>query len=131
MWKIQAGFPVRTLTLWVQSGGQRWLPELRRWNKNDRMRKLVEEIDLVATISGATRKPGKYNVVWDGTDNADQLVKPGEYTVCIEAAREHGTYQLMRKKINFGNQPHKFQLEGNTEIKGATLDYRRHESESR
>ena len=58
-------------------------------------------------------------------------MKPGEYTVCIEAAREHGTYQLRRKKINFGDQPQKFQLEGNTEIKGATLDYRRHESDSR
>ena len=38
------GFPVRTLILWVQAGGPgpRWIPDLKRWYKDDQTRRLVE-----------------------------------------------------------------------------------------
>jgi thiamine biosynthesis lipoprotein len=116
------GFPVRTLILWV--GGSRWVPDLRRWYKTDRERKLVDDTDLVAR-AGSTRKPGQYSAVWDGLDGNDKLCKPGEYTVYIEAAREHGTYQLIRQKVTLGTDPQSHKLTGNIEIKSAQLDYRR------
>jgi thiamine biosynthesis lipoprotein len=121
------GFPVRTLVLWVQTSGPgpRWIPDLKRWYRSDRVRKAADGTDLVATISEATRKPGQYNVLWDGRDDADQPVKPGDYTLYIEAAREHGTYQLLRKPITVRNQPFRHELEANTEIKSATLEYRK------
>ena len=118
-------FPVRTLTLWYQQGkGQRWLPDLRRWHRSDQMRRLVDEADLAYTISSATRQPGKYSVVWDGKDDHKKLLKPGTYTLYLEAAREHGTYQLIRKEVTIGGQPFRAELGGNIEIKSASLEYR-------
>jgi len=118
------GFPVKTLLLWVQRDGQRWVPDLKRWYRADRLRKLAEDGDLVATISEATRQPGSHSVTWDGRDNAGQPLVPGKYTVCIEAAREHGTYQFDRRTVTLGAVPFREVFTGNTEIKSATLDYR-------
>ncbi|HND54249.1 MAG TPA: DUF2271 domain-containing protein [Pirellulaceae bacterium] len=121
------GFPVRTLVLWVQSTGPgpRWIPDLKRWYRSDRLRKLADGTDLVTTVSEATRKPGRYSVVWKGADDQGKAVKPGEYTLYVEAAREHGTYQVSRKKIVIGDKPFSDKLEGNIEIKAATLEYRK------
>jgi thiamine biosynthesis lipoprotein ApbE len=114
-------FPVKTLALWYQK--PRWLPELKLWYKEDKMRSMAEGSDIAGTVSSATRSPGKYTVKWDGKDNAGKLVKAGRYTVVIEAAREHGTYQLMRQEVDFTGAPKQAQLPGNTEIAGATIDY--------
>ncbi|MFM7245108.1 MAG: DUF2271 domain-containing protein [Planctomycetaceae bacterium] len=118
------GFPVKTLLLWVQRDGQRWLPDLKRWYRADRLRKLAEATDLVATISEATRQPGTHSVSWDGRDNAGVPLPPGDYTVCLEAAREHGTHQFDRRTVTLGNAPFREAFDGNDEIKSATLDYR-------
>jgi hypothetical protein len=75
------------------------------------------------SIASATRSPGKYSFIWNGKDDAGKLVAPGKYTVFIEAAREHGTYQLMRQEMDFNGAPAKVDLKGNTEIAGASLDY--------
>ena len=120
------GYPVKTLVLWVQSTGKgpRWIPDLKRWYRSDRVRKEAEETDLVELVSEATRKPGKYSVVWKGKDNTGKLVAPGEYTVYVEAAREHGTYQLSRKKVTIGKEPFAEEFESNVEIKAAKFEYR-------
>ncbi|MFN0122569.1 MAG: DUF2271 domain-containing protein [Blastocatellia bacterium] len=114
-------FPVRTLALWVQK--LRWLPDLKAWSRGDRLRNMAEGSDLTASLSGATRSPGKYTLKWDGKDGHGKPVKPGRYTVYIEAAREHGTYQIMRQDMDFNGAARQFTLPGNTEIAGATLDY--------
>lgn len=121
------GFPVKTLVLWVQSTGPgpRWIPDLRRWHKSDRYRAVVDDTDLVKTVSEATKKPGKYDVVWNGKDDHGKLVKPGKYTVYVEAVREHGTYQLIRKEVEFGEKDFTEELKGNDEIKSAKLTYRK------
>jgi thiamine biosynthesis lipoprotein ApbE len=116
-------FPVRTLALWYQK--ERWLPELRNWYRDDRMRAMSEGSDLTASIASATRSPGKYSLKWDGKDNAGKAVKPGKYTVVIEAAREHGTYQIMRQEVELDGKAKQFQLPGNQEISSANLDYRK------
>lgn len=120
-------FPVRTLLLWVLQSekGQRWIPDLRRWHRGDQVRRLAEDKDLVTTISGATRNPGKYSVVWDGKDDHGVAVKPGTYTVYLEVAREHGTYQLMKHEFELGGKVFTAELKGNDEVKGATVEYRR------
>ena len=123
------GFSVRTLVLWTQAGkGSRWLPDLKRWYRSDRLRKFVEDTDMVVTVSEATRKPGVYSVIWNGEDDQKNLVGSGEYTLYIEAAREHGTYQLIRKKLEFTDKPFQITLEENIEIKAAAIDYRKLES---
>lgn len=120
-------FPVRTLLLWLLAPpkGERWISDLRRWSRGDQMRRLVDAQDLVATISGATRNPGEYSVAWDGKDDHGQLVKPGNYTLYLEAAREHGTYQLMKHEFAVGGVDFNAAIKGNEEIKGATIEYRR------
>jgi hypothetical protein len=62
---------------------------------------------------------------WDGKDNLGRLVSAGKYTVCIEAVREHGTYQLIRREMDFNGTPIQIQPPGNAEISSATLDYHR------
>lgn len=116
-------FPVRTIALWFK--GDRWLPDLRAWYHSDQLRSLAEGSDITTSVSSATRSPGKYTLKWDGKDNAGKAVKAGRYTVYLEAAREHGTYQLMKQEIDFNGTPVRHELKGNTEIAGATLEYRR------
>lgn len=116
-------YPVRTLALWFK--GERWLPDLRAWYHSDQLRSLAEGSDITTSVSSATRSPGKYTLKWDGKDNGGKPVKAGKYTVHIEAAREHGTYQLMKQEVDFSGPPSRFDLKGNTEIAGASLEYRR------
>lgn len=118
------GFPVKTLVLWVQKDGQRWLPDLKRWHRADRLRKLAEDTDLVKTVSEATRQPGRHAVTWDGLDNSGVPLPPGEYVVCIEAAREHGTYQFDRRTVTLGGASCREVFDAGTEIAAATLEYR-------
>ena len=56
-----------------------------------------------ATVAAIERgSPGVYNVVWDGRDEKKALVPLGDYYVCIEAAREHGPYELIRESVAIG-----------------------------
>ena len=47
------------------------------------------------------------------------------YTVYLEIAREHGTYQIMRQDVNVAGAAMKTSLPGNVEITSATIDYHR------
>lgn len=116
-------FPVRTIALWREK--VRYVAELKAWYRGDRLRAMSEGSDLLNSISSATRPAGKYTVNWDGKDNAGKYVKPGKYTIYLEAAREHGTYQLIHQEIDFNGEPKKFDLPGNTEVAAATFDYHR------
>lgn len=113
-------FPVRTIALWYER--PRWLPDLKAWSRADRLRHMAEGTEIAATIASATRPPGKYAVEWDGKDQAGKPVKPGKYTLFLEAAREHGTYQLMRQDIDLAAGPAQFKLGPNPEIAGATIE---------
>ena len=117
---------VRTLALWLQkeAPGPRWHRDLRRWYRADQERQLVDTTDLIETISAATRPPGKYKIVWDGKDDADKPVPAGKYRLLVEAAREHGTYQLMQHELVLDGKPFEFTMDGNVEIKSATAQYR-------
>ena len=113
--------PVRTIALWF--GKYKYLNELRAWSREESMRSVSEDTHIMNSVSSATRPPGKYTFRWDGKDDFGNLVKAGKYTVMIEAAREHGTYQLMHQDIDFNGSPKQFQLPGDVEIESATLDY--------
>jgi hypothetical protein len=115
-------FPVRTIALWYDRKS-RYLPELRAWHRADRLRAMTEGSQIIDTVTSATRTAGKYTLKWDGKDNAGKPVRPGTYTVYIEAAREHGTYQIIREQMDFSGTPKHVALPGGTEISAATLDY--------
>lgn len=114
-------FPVRTVALWYD-GKARWLPELRAWYRADRLRAMAEGTQIADAVTSATRQAGKYTLQWDGRDNAGKPVPAGKYIVCIEASREHGTYQIIRQEIDLSGAPRRVALPGGTEISAANLD---------
>ena len=114
-------FPVRTIALWMEKA--KYLNEMKAWYKGDRLRAMAEGKEITRSVSSATRSPGKYTLNWDGKDNAGKPVKPGKYTVLIEATREHGTDQTLRQEMDFTGTPKQVALPGGIEIAGATLDY--------
>jgi hypothetical protein len=81
--------------------------------------------DLASSMSGPTRQPGVYTVIWDGKNDAGKVVDQGDYRINLEIAREHGTYQIMRKDMTITTKPVKVDLPGNTEIKSATFELRK------
>lgn len=113
--------PVRTIALWFAK--YKYLRELRAWSLAEESRSVSEDTRIMNSVSSATRPPGKYTFRWDGMDDFGKPVKAGKYTVMIEAAREHGTYQLMHQEMDFNSTPKQFQLPGDVEIASATLDY--------
>ena len=122
------GKSVRTLALWVSMGGSgpfQWLPDLKHWYKSEEERKLAEKKDIFFTVARPTRLPGKYKLIWDGKDNHGKQLGGGEYTIFIEAAREHGTYQSIRQHVSLSDQPFREDLKGNVEIRSASIEYRR------
>jgi FAD:protein FMN transferase len=117
-------FPVRTLTVLYREREAKYLAELRAWYRDDRLRAMAEGTDILGSVSSATRSPGRYTFKWDMKDQQGKLVKPGSYTVCIEAAREHGTYQIMRQAMDFSGGANQAQVPINgKEITAASLDY--------
>jgi thiamine biosynthesis lipoprotein len=124
----QNGFPVRTLLLWVSFGGAgpfQWLPDLKRWYRSDEARYRVDRTNLIRTVARPTRPPGQYSILWDGKDNQGKPLGRGPYTLCIDAAREHGTYQGIRTPVTLASEPFAEELQGNVEIKSASVAYRR------
>lgn len=113
--------PVRTISIWFAKF--KFLRELRAWSRAESFRSDAEDTHILNSASSATRPPGKYTFQWDGKDDAGNPVKAGKYFVMIEAAREHGTYQLMHQEMDFSGSPKQMQLPGDVEIVSATFDY--------
>jgi thiamine biosynthesis lipoprotein ApbE len=114
-------YPVRTLAVLYEKA--RWLNELRAWYRDDRLRALSEGTEILNSVTSATRSPGKYSFKWDGQDNSGKLVKAGKYTVMVEAAREHGGYNLVRKEMNFDGEPAEMQVPADGELGVVAFDY--------
>lgn len=84
----------RSLFVWYEvrkgDGGVKWLSDLRSWwRKSGRSMKLPAD-----GVSGATRGPGTYKIALP----AD--LKPGNYVVYVEAAREHGGRELLSVPVS-------------------------------
>ena len=117
----QDHFPVRTIAVWHQK--PRYLEDLRAWYRAEQMRAAAEKTEILRSVSGATRAPGKYSFVWDGKDNSGKLVKAGKYTVLIEAAREHGGYNLVHREMDFNGEPAEVQIPAQGELGAISLHY--------
>lgn len=113
---------VRTLALWFNK--PKWLPDLKSWYSKNYASYNTSQSDIT-TISSATRPPGEYALKWDMKDDKGNVVPPGKYTVYIEAAREHGTYQLIKQEIDCRNKSQIIKLKGNVEIMAASLEYKK------
>jgi thiamine biosynthesis lipoprotein ApbE len=119
-------FPVKTALLWIKTDGSgpTWHRELSRWYRDDATRKLVESTNLIGTISGATRGPGEYQARFDGTDNTGKPLPHGKYLLCLEVAREYGSYRLIRSRVEItGRAIPRTELKSNVEVGSAWYEY--------
>lgn len=114
-----AGELVATVALWFlqESKGTRWLSDLRRWYSVDGGQ------DTIEAVSSATRTPGDHQVVWDGSTSDGAQAPQGDLYVCIEAAREHGPYSLIREAVSLGTDPVTVDLADVEELQDASLTY--------
>jgi hypothetical protein len=92
------GKAAASLAVWYQNKdtkeghGTKWLPDLRQW-----WRKSGRSLDLpVDGVTGPTRPAGLQTL--DFAANTPQLsgLKPGSYTLVVEAAREVGGRELVK-----------------------------------
>lgn len=113
---------IKTLALWYNK--PRWLPDLKEWYRKNNSSYNGGGQDI-SIISSATRPAGSYTLKWDGKDDNGKYVNEGTYTVFIEAAREHGTYQIMKQEINCKKKPEHFDIPGNIEVTAASVDYKK------
>ncbi|MES2275665.1 MAG: DUF2271 domain-containing protein [Bacteroidota bacterium] len=120
VWVVDADKkPVRSIALWYNK--PRYLNDMRAWYSAYYDAFTTENSNISSTTS-ATRGPGKYSLKWDGKNDKGELVKTGKYTIYIEAAREHGTYQLITQEMAF-KKAEQITLTPNVEIASASLDY--------
>lgn len=75
-----------------KNGGAQWLHDLRQWWRRAG-RDLTTPID---GVTGATRKPGRYELTFNADTGALASLKPGSYQLVVEAAREVGGREVVR-----------------------------------
>ncbi len=114
--------PVRNIALWYNK--PRYLGDMHAWH-SAYFDAFMDNNSNVSSTSSATRSPGKYTLKWDGKDDKGNLVVAGSYTINIEVAREHGTYQLYEQPMDFLGKPKQVTLTPNIEVASASLDYRK------
>lgn len=106
---------IKTLSVWRKEAD--WLKDMRRWwRKAGRYDQ--GELD---SVTGATRRPGSYPVIWDGKDQQGKTVPAGRYIINIEAAREHGSRSLIRQPIELGAGPLSYSTEAAEELGSITI----------
>ena len=88
---------VKTLAVWYDvklknQEGQKWLKDMRQW-----WRRAGRDMTLPADgVSGATRAPGKHQVVFKGGSAPLGNLPAGQYNLVVEAAREVGGTEVLR-----------------------------------
>ena len=112
-----AGDLVKTVALWHEDRGgrDRWLGEMKAFSA-------LGAADA-QTVSSATRQPGSYTVEWDGSTIQGSRAPVDTYRLFVEAAREHGPYELVQHDVDLGTKPASFDLTPSGELTAACAKY--------
>ncbi len=62
---------------------------------------------------------------WDGHNDRKVWVDRSDYYICVELAREHGPYPLVRQKVSLGRTAFKQTLGSDGEIEEVSVEYRK------
>src|SRR5262249_36818712 len=84
---------------------------------------LKKSHNQLRSISRATRPAGKYELVWDGLDNAQKPVPLGTYRIVVETNQEHGTYAEQAGAITIGESPSSITLPATTNFEPVIIQY--------
>jgi hypothetical protein len=82
------------LAVWYQTRGDhtKWLPDLRQW-----WRRGGRDVKVpVDGLTGATRQAGKHQLKFDAGQAPLAQLKPGQYSIVVEAVREVGGREAVR-----------------------------------
>ena len=110
------GKAVKTLGVWGHE--RKYLKDLSDWWKFAK-----DDDDLIKSSTKATRAPGKYTLVWDGTNDKGKALPPGTYSVHIEVHREHGNHIHQTGKIECGEEKVMVTLDATKETGEAEVKY--------
>lgn len=111
-----------TLAVWYDADsredkGVKWLKDMRQW-----WRKAGREMTFPADgITGATRAPGPQKVVFSGAKGALKDLKPGQYNLVVEAAREVGGHEAVRVPFTWGKAGKPATAKGSAELGAVTV----------
>ena len=112
---------VKTISLWLKAGKERYLDHMTRWYAAEVAMQDGGVDEGLDAVTGATRVAGSYTVAWDGTGADGAPVAQGDYFICIEAAREHGPYELIREAFTLGAAGFEQALADNGELSAAKI----------
>jgi FAD:protein FMN transferase len=118
------GKAVRTVAVWGNS--PKWLPTMSGWWKYGKDNK-----DLLRAVTKATRAPGKYELVWDGKDDAGKALPQGTYTVKLEVHREHGKDEIQSARLECGAKDAKVTMDKKAEVLESTAVYAKKEKKEK
>lgn len=111
-----------TLAVWYdadnkEDNGGKWLKDMRQW-----WRKAGRTMSFPADgISGATRAPGPQKLVFSGGKSPLSTLKPGAYTLVVEAAREVGGHEAVRVPFTWGKPGKPATAKGASELGAVTV----------
>ena len=108
---------VRTVTLWA--GNLTYLNSLNSWWS---FSEFARDSALLP-VTRATRRAGRYTIIWDGLDESGTAVMPGEYTIFLEVAREHGTHAVKSVALRCETNPAEAVISGSTEFEDAPVKF--------
>jgi thiamine biosynthesis lipoprotein len=110
-----SGKVVKTISVWTEK--RRWLPDLYEWWKK------AGSSGGGASVTRATRPPGRYQLRWDGLDDQGQPVGVGKYRIVVESNREHGSYAKESGVIECGANAATVKMRENGEFEAVELSY--------
>ncbi|WP_297512808.1 DUF2271 domain-containing protein [uncultured Caulobacter sp.] len=104
------GTSAGTLAVWYKPNHEKWLKDMRKW-----WRKAGREMTFPNAdgISGATHAPGPQKVSFSDAKGPLKGLKPGQYNLVIDAAREAGGFESVSVPFSWGKP-------GKTAGKGAS-----------
>jgi hypothetical protein len=108
--------PVRTIAVWGPD--PKYQRDLSRWSKA-----APSDPGVVAGVTRATRRPGKYTLVWDGLDDAGKPAPAGQYTVWVEVNREHGGHVTLSAPIACADADAKVNADATAETDNLLITY--------
>ena len=119
------GAPARTLSVWydvkkAKNEGRKWLNEVRSWwRASGRTGAYIAD-----GTSGATRAPGVQSLSF--TNGKGPLaLKPGQYMLVVEAARETGGREVLRLPFAWPPKPGQTaRAVGKTELGAITVTFK-------
>nr|WP_232793447.1 DUF2271 domain-containing protein [Caulobacter hibisci] len=106
-----------TLAVWYdpdskEDKGEKWLKDMRQW-----WRKAGRSMSFPADgISSATRAPGPQKLTFSGSKSELSKLKPGAYTLVVEAAREVGGHEAVRVPFVWGKAGKPATAKGTAEL---------------